>query len=421
MAKTKRTKSKSSGKTSRFRQNAKSEDLQKRTSESYSSKDFSGKYKDFLKEKPRPIFKPKEGDHIIDIIPFLAGSNHPKVKEGEPCYNVDLFVHMNVGVNEDQIVCPSQTFGKPCPVCERKKYLQSIGEYDDDKNPLYASRRVLYYVVVYDDAKEEAKGVQIWHASHHLAEKQFVALSKNKRDGGYRSFSDPDTGKSIEFSIEGKGRGTTYTGVQLVDRDEPISDDILDQCEVPLDEIIEVLSYDEIMAKLEPLSDHDSSSEEDEEEEDCVACEGSGKNSKGRKCRICGGSGKKPVKDEEPEDEEPEDEEENPECFGDEELFDPEAEECSECECKDECEAAVNGEEEEEEEEEEEPLACFGDEDQLDPKDKVCKKCKQLDECKEEVKKKKLAAKKKTSKKGKSKKKEETEEKEQKSTRRRRR
>jgi len=50
--------------------------------------------------------------------------------------------------------------------------------------------------------------------------------------------------------------------------------------------------------------DEGGDGEDDGDRDVCVACEGTGKNSKGRTCRICGGSGEKKV-EEEPEEEEP--------------------------------------------------------------------------------------------------------------------
>jgi hypothetical protein len=59
-------------------------------------------------------------------------------------------------------------------------------------------------------------------------------------------------------------------------------------------------------AKEEPKEDPEEEGEEEQEEipkkERCVACQGTGKNSRGRECPICEGTGRKP-KEEEPEEE----------------------------------------------------------------------------------------------------------------------
>jgi len=70
----------------------------------------------------------------------------------------------------------------------------------------------------------------------------------------------------------------------------------------------------------EPEEEEDEDEEEDEEEDEddddgmitCVACEGSGTNSKGRQCPICKGEGVVPEEDEEDEEEEEEEEEDEP-------------------------------------------------------------------------------------------------------------
>jgi len=67
------------------------------------------------------FFKVKEGPHTIDILPFPAGITHPKAEEGQTIWVLDLFVHQNVGVEEQSYVCPQATWGLPCPVCQYQK------------------------------------------------------------------------------------------------------------------------------------------------------------------------------------------------------------------------------------------------------------------------------------------------------------
>lgn len=87
-----------------------------------------------------------------------------------------------------------------------------------------------------------------WESSYHLSEKNIVAIAKNNRTGEFIPFADPDEGKTIEFTREGKGVTTDYTGFKFVDR-EPIPDEVLDQA-VCLDDYIQILSYDELKSVL---------------------------------------------------------------------------------------------------------------------------------------------------------------------------
>ena len=71
------------------------------------------------------LWQCKEGDHLLDIIPWPAGPDMPlgeegapKIEEGELSYVLDLRVHQNIGSMKVPFVCPYENFGEPCPICE---------------------------------------------------------------------------------------------------------------------------------------------------------------------------------------------------------------------------------------------------------------------------------------------------------------
>ena len=74
-----------------------------------------------------PLWKPGDGAHIIDIIPYPAGKHDPDLKEGEDNYTFEYYVHNNVGPNDQWYLCPAQTYGEPCPVCEHRDKLREKG------------------------------------------------------------------------------------------------------------------------------------------------------------------------------------------------------------------------------------------------------------------------------------------------------
>jgi hypothetical protein len=220
--------------------------MAKRTEESFGRKDSSGKYKNIFKEGTDvKLWKCTEDFHSLDIIPFLAGKNHPQEKPGTATYLVDLWVHQRVGPNEDSYVCPARNYSERCPICEYANTLRSQGASDEEIRAISPKRRVVYNVVCYDTAKEEQKGVQIWEASHFLTEKNFLAISRSPRGGGFIPFADPDDGKTVSFTREGSGINTKYLGFQFSDRDYVISDETLDEARV-LDDLIHVPSYEEL-------------------------------------------------------------------------------------------------------------------------------------------------------------------------------
>jgi len=231
--------------------------LRKRTEESYKARDTfrRGIFKEQLPDDI-VFWSCKEGEHLIDIIPYLAGPNDPITKEGEPTYVLDIKVHQNVGPSEGvDFVCLAENFGRPCPICEHRKQLRSEGAEDELWKALYPKRRCIYNIICYDSAEEEEKGIQVWEVAWWFTERLFVELAKgptvgrHRRGGddlGFIPFADPDEGRSIAFTRQGSGaQNTSYLGHRFVERDYIIEDEILEKAWV-LDELIYVPTYDEV-------------------------------------------------------------------------------------------------------------------------------------------------------------------------------
>ena len=215
----------------------------------------SGRFPTFFKKDMIPagmgFFVSKEGEHIIDIIPFKAGpdmpfgeDDSPITEEGELDYILDLEVHMNVGSMKVPFVCPYENFGLPCPICE---YMKASGRLEKDEwVALKTKRRAVYLVWVHDSIEEEKKGLQIFHASHFLMEEKLEEIAKIPRGGGYIEFSDYDDGMSIAWTHKGIKRDTRYLGHKLIDRERKIPDKLLDRS-FALDQIVHMHpSYNEI-------------------------------------------------------------------------------------------------------------------------------------------------------------------------------
>lgn len=195
---------------------------------------------------------PKKGSHLIDIIPFIAGKSHPEQPEGEIVFNVDVWVHRNVGKMAKQFACPTKTYSQPCPICEYSK-VNKVNWKEFAEKP---SRRCYYLVWVHDSEEEEKKGVQVWEVPHFFFEQHVAAISRKPRTGGIIPYADPVVGKSICFDIVQDGSYTDasgekapakkFVGFQFDDRPEPIPDDILDMT-FPLDECMDLIKpYEEI-------------------------------------------------------------------------------------------------------------------------------------------------------------------------------
>jgi hypothetical protein len=260
---------------SNLRQKMSSEALLERTAESHRRKNDYGKFGRFFRSpegsEDFKEWKCKEGEHIIDIIPFLAGKNHPHTPEGSPTYLIDVWVHQKVGINENDYVCMARNYNKPCPICDyinAQKSRNSLlsPEEEQSLNPQQQAllttareaalskcepkRRCLYNIVCYDSTKEQDSGVFVWEIAHFLFEKKILAIAREPRGGGFIPFTSPDNGKSIYFERQGSGSDNTqYLGHKFIDRPEPISDKILESA-FTLDELILVPSYEDLRTEF---------------------------------------------------------------------------------------------------------------------------------------------------------------------------
>lgn len=202
--------------------------------------------------KGRDIWVCKEGGHIIDTIPFIAGPDFPsvaRVEEGDVEYVLDLWAHQSVGVSDEQFVCPSFNFKKPCPICEYLKEKKDAGEKlpKEQYDSIRAKHRTLYLIWNHDSPEMEQKGLQIWEIAYFFLQEKLDEISRNPLDGGIILFEDPDIGKLISFKRKGSGQNNTqFLGHMFLDRKISIPDEILEQS-FSLDSIVNMHpEYDEI-------------------------------------------------------------------------------------------------------------------------------------------------------------------------------
>lgn len=326
------------------RRKAMKREMRQRQEESVSRKDDSGKFKKIYVEglKKDDFWKSEEGEHSLDIIPYIAGANNPHVKEGKPAYILDVFVHRKIGVNEDDYICLSRTYNEDCPICEYQNELRKAAKnsddpesYDEEIKSLNPTRRAIYNVRSWDK-KDDPDDVKIFDVSHFLFEKELLEAAKKKRGGGFVLFADPDEGKIVSFRQVGKLQAMTFKAFEFEERKEVIPDEILDKSRC-LDELIHIPTYEEVMrafagrGEVEEVKEERSARSHKEPDP-----EPEPEKPKGGDRRYKLDEDKKmPPKKEEPEDvPEPGDECPYEYIFGsDNNKFD----ECEGCDCFDEC------------------------------------------------------------------------------------
>lgn len=206
-----------------------------------------------------PIFKEKKGDTILDVIPYHAGSMDPDVKEGNWAFRLPLFVHKNVGVNEEVFLCLNSMYNKPCPICEHRKKLKDAGVPGKKYKKYFPQRRSLFNVWVQHDQKEMDKGVQVWDISNYLGWDKIYPHTKDRRTGKDIYFMEPtmEEGQSIVFTREELGDNkVSYTGHGLLKRDYNVPEKI-QKGVYKLDELLYVPKYDEVSDAFYSVVDED--------------------------------------------------------------------------------------------------------------------------------------------------------------------
>lgn len=195
------------------------------------------------------FFQPAEGKHRINIIPYtIKSKNHPMVRRGDmeigdQDYVMDVYVHRNIGATESSVICLKHTYGKPCPICELMAQLHKEGKEEEAK-ALRPTRRVIYNI---EDLKEPGK-VKVFETSHYLFERELIEEARDD-EGGFIDFADVKDGKEIKFRAAetniGQNKFNEYKSFSFEDRDEPISNELLQQA-ISFDEIMEVPSYEDV-------------------------------------------------------------------------------------------------------------------------------------------------------------------------------
>jgi len=233
------------------------EDIVKGTQESIERTKETSKWRTvFLEEKlPQGIqsWRPGAGQHIVDIIPFLAGVNHPRTEKGRITFLVDYYVHRNIGPLGDNWVCKLKTTKKSDPICE---YIRRVRPEKTEWKRIKPTRMTAYLVWVHDTPEEEKKGLQLWDVAHFLFQEPVDAQAKHPKGGAPFAYADIDSGKSVYFEIVKSGKWTDdrgkerdsvkYQGHKFIDREGPLPDEIVD-ASFSLDECMDLNPSDELM------------------------------------------------------------------------------------------------------------------------------------------------------------------------------
>ena len=304
------------------------------------------------------VYSPEPGTTVtIDFMPYIVTDpKHPDrniQKEiaipNSIWYKRSFKTHrIGEGTNTETIVCPT-SFGKPCPICEHRQKRQEAGADKKELQTMNASRRNLYIVNPLDDPKFTVDKFYVFDISQYLFQDELNLELKD--DPNLEIFPDLLEGSSLkcrwDSATMGTGKPFAEIGkITFVKRTQQYEESILHSMP-SLDSILIETSYEEIVKMFFDLDPEIETNEpaievgrtarripEPEPEvatstrrqratpepevvtstrrqratpeptpepelannnELCIACEGTGKTSRGNVCPICQGTGIKPT------------------------------------------------------------------------------------------------------------------------------
>lgn len=187
-------------------------------------------------------WNPKAGDHMIRILPpTFEGARH---------YGMDVYLHSNIGTDNQTYLCLEKMGKGPCPICQEALKLANAGE-DEAAKKLKPYRRVLMYVV---PRALEKEGPKVYTMPWTL-DRDISLASVDPKTKEALLIDHPIDGYDVSFRREGGDEKTKYIGVQIDRRTSMIIDDEntlnswLDFItNNPLDKILNFYSFDHIAA-----------------------------------------------------------------------------------------------------------------------------------------------------------------------------
>lgn len=208
------------------------------------------------------LFRPKDGDNLVRILP-------PTFDEAEH-YGFEVFVHYGIGPDNDAFLDLNKMQSSADPIVEERA--RALKDNDKDyADKLTSRKRVMVYIIDRDD---EAAGLQLWSCPWTL-DADITTLAVDKRTGEVLDIDDPEDGYDVEFTKKGTGRNTQYVGVAIARKPSPLENDaaLEEAVERPLPDCLKYYEYEEIQkifdaggAAYDDEDDDDEDEDDDEEE-----------------------------------------------------------------------------------------------------------------------------------------------------------
>jgi len=206
------------------------------------------------------------GTYYLDAIPYITKEGNEFAKAGKYWWVKSFWVHRQIGVNNEWVVCLAKTFRKPCPCCEFRAKLGDDPEADaKTADALKPSQRLIFNMV---DLKKDKNTVQLLHMPDWYfgrALRQVLDAEFEDHEDNMEEFYMPEGGSYMKCRAEPADAGYSGYNVVRIDfkaRKEDLDEDILEQA-ANLDDILVVKDYDELKEMLyaAPADDDDDEDE----------------------------------------------------------------------------------------------------------------------------------------------------------------
>ena len=255
-------------------------------------------YLDYIKPDI-PLYKPKEGDNFIRILPPLKCPLNS-------WFRANVFYHRLP--NGDRVLCMKATFGanNNCLICDfRKSLWDSDPELARSLRPI---RRSLMWVVDAENEETLAEGVKLFPAPGEKVGDAILVAIREKRTGKIIDVVDPEKGCVISFSMK---KNTIAVGGRVVPMGEYYNvqaekDDVVPAKKEWLDQIRSYGTFEDVLVKpdedavkqlivnlkafSEPVGEEpieEPPTEESPAEDDLPSCFGSEFDYASEKCLNC--------------------------------------------------------------------------------------------------------------------------------------
>ena len=212
------------------------------------------------------LFRPVDKSYRLDFLLYEVGKGNKCADPGEWYYERTFYTH-RIGVDNRYVVCPSHTFGKPCPVCEElARTKKDPDATEEEEKSLRVSQRQLFLV---RDRDEPEKGVQIFeHSYFQFGRTLDECRNDSDEDQDYISnFDDPEGGACLRIKFRKNAPyGVEVSNIEFRPRPNGIDDELLDHG-ICLDDILVETSYKEIENILYQTVEGDDDDEDEKEDE----------------------------------------------------------------------------------------------------------------------------------------------------------